>query len=136
MRKREGDPIKLGLILSISLLGAIIYLIVSLGINYLFISEIIPSTFMGVISKLTLFIIGIWVGKIIKGKTREDKFFNSILGVIIFTLLILIVAIACAGWEIDIAGIVICILIGIIGCFILFVKYDKYSKMHKKRKKH
>ena len=136
MTKREGDSIKLGLILSISLLGAIIYLIVSLGINYLFISEIIPPTFMGVMSKLTLFIIGIWVGKIIKGKTREDKFINSILGVIIFTLLILIVAIACAGWEIDIAGIVICILISIIGCFILFVKYDKYSKMNKKRKKH
>ena len=135
MARREGDSIKPGLILSVSVIGTIIYLIVSLGINYLFISKIVPMTYMGVISKLILFIIGMWVGKIIKGKVKDEKFINSILGVLIFTLLILTISTACADWKIDVAGIVICMLIGIVGCFLLFVKFGQYSKMHKKRKK-
>ena len=83
-----------------------------------------------------IFIIGMWVGKIIKGKVKDEKFINSMLGVLIFTLLVLTISTACADWKIDVAGIVICMLIGIIGCFLLFMKFGQYSKMHKKRKKY
>lgn len=136
MTKREGVSLKLGLIFAASALGSILYLVLAAGINYLFMIQIIPIGLMGIISKIELFVIVMISCKIIKGKIREEKFINCILGAIILNLLISLISSALRGWEIDPAGFVICLLISIIGCFLLFVKNDKYSKMHKKRKKH
>ncbi len=135
MVKKENGSIRLGLVFGVPIMGAILYLIVAAGINFLFVDKIIPIEYMGLISKLLLFAMSILVCKIIKGRVRGEGFINSVIGDFIFCLLILITGVVCGTGEIDVAGFVICILISSIGCFLLFIKEKKYGKMHKKRRK-
>ncbi len=136
MANREGRGIRLGLIFAVPFIGVVLYMIISIVINLLFMYKLIQIEYMGVLSKALMFAMTLAVCSAVKGRIRTEEFINTALAGFVFCLMMLCVSIACAGGKTNTAGLAICVLISSIGCFVLFVKNNKYGKLHKKRRKH
>ncbi|MBE7017369.1 MAG: hypothetical protein E7420_04345 [Ruminococcaceae bacterium] len=136
MLKKERDGIRLGLICMTALGGILLFIVFALGINFLFMYNIIPVELMGIISKIIVFIISMIVASSIKRRIRKNEFINSMLGTMLYCTFVILLSVSNIKGDINMAGIVICILLCVLGCFLIFLKKDKSSKMHKNRHKH
>lgn len=136
MGKRERDGIRPGLIASVSLVGFIIFISVSLLLNFMFMSKIIPTELMSVLSKVIMFITSFAVCAIIKKRVKGDEFINCILACALYFVPVILLSIVSGEGSVNTAGIAICLFICLSGCLLLFMKKDKYGKMHKKRHRH
>ncbi len=135
MANKEGRGIKIGIIFAIPFMGVVLYMAIAVGFNLLFMYNLIPTDYMGLVSKILMFVIALIVCSAVKGRIKTEGFINCILAGFIFCVMMLCASIACSGGKINAAGAIICVMISVIGCFGIFIKNHKYSKMHKKRRK-